>query len=272
MKRATKKIFLFLFFSILLIASFFISSGKKIDEPGKIIFMNVGQGDAILIQKNDLQILVDGGKGRTVLNELGKYMPFGDRKIELIILTHPDEDHMGGLLEIMNSYQVGQVMESGVACEKDICHKWDDLVAKNSIPVKSASFGQEIIMESAKISVLYPFGKLEGVEMKELNDSSLVMKVNVAGGTYLLTGDASEEVEKNLLEKNVDLKADVLKISHHGSKNSNSYEFIQSVSPKKAVISVGENSYGHPAEEVLSRLQNMNINIFRTDEAGSVAF
>lgn len=272
MKKATKKIFLFMLFSALFTASFFISSGKKIDEPGRVIFMNVGQGDAILIQKNDLQILVDGGKGRTVLNELGRYMPFGDRKIELMILTHPDEDHMGGLLEIMNSYQVGQVMESGVACEKDICQKWDDLIAKNNIPVKYASFGQEIVMESVKISVLYPFESLENVEMKELNDSSLVMKVDIAGVAYLLTGDASESVEGNLLEKNVDLKADVLKISHHGSKNSNSYEFIQAVSPEKAVISVGKNSYGHPAEEVVNRLQNMNINIFRTDEAGSVAF
>lgn len=272
MKKANKKIFLLVFFFILFSLSFCISSGKKIDKPSEIIFMNVGQGDAILIQKDDLQILVDGGKGRTVLNELGKYMPFGDRKIELMILTHPDEDHMGGLLEIMNSYQVGQIIESGVACEKDICQRWDDLISKSNIPVIYASFGQEIIMESVRISVLYPFESLEGVEMKELNDSSLVMKVTVGGVTHLLTGDASEEMEEKLLENNVDLKADVLKISHHGSKNSSSYEFIQAVSPKKAVISVGENSYGHPAEEILNRIQNMNIDIFRTDEGGSIAF
>jgi competence protein ComEC len=272
MKKATKKIILFLFFSVLFTVSFFVSSGKKIDEPSKIIFMNVGQGDAILIQNNDLQILVDGGKGRTVLNELGKYMPFGDRKIELMILTHPDEDHMGGLLEIMNSYQVGQVMESGAICEKDICQRWDDLIATKNIPVTYAEFGQEVILDSIKMSVLYPFESMKDAKIKELNESSLVIKADMGGRTYLLTGDTTGSVEEKLLEKNVNLKADVLKVSHHGSKNSSTYEFLKSVSPKQAIISVGKNSYGHPAEEILNRLENMNVKIFRTDESGSVAF
>lgn len=272
LKKINKKIFVSALFLLLFLILSVVPYAKKINEKAEVVFLDVGQGDAILIQDNDLQILIDGGRGRTVLNELGKFMPFGDRKIDFMIITHPDEDHMGGLLEIMGSYQVGHVMESGVACEKDICQKWDNLIAEKNIPVTYARFGQEIILEDIKMSVLYPFEDLKDVEMKELNDSSLVMKADIGGRTYLLTGDASETVEESLLQNNINLKADVLKVSHHGSKNSSTYEFLEAVSPKQAVISVGENSYGHPSEEILNRFQNMNAKIFRTDEMGSVEF
>jgi len=119
---------------------------------------------------------------------------------------------------------------------------------------------------------LYPFADISGKEFKNTNEASLVIKAVVEDRKYLLTGDTEDDTERDLVASNLDLDADVLKVSHHGSKNATSAEFLQAVSPEQAVISVGENSYGHPTEEVLTRLKNMNVEILRTDEKGSVKF
>ncbi|MDD3006522.1 MAG: ComEC/Rec2 family competence protein [Candidatus Pacebacteria bacterium] len=243
------------------------------DDVAKIIFLDVGQGDAILIQEGWTQILIDGGNGQDIMNRLGEFMPMGDRKIEFMVATHPDEDHMGGLIKVLSLYEVGEILESGIDCDKDLCEKWEELIAADNIPVVDAKLGQEINFgEDVDITVLYPFMEIAGEEFKNTNDASLVLKAVVEDRSYLLTGDTESKAEKELVASNLDLSADVLKVSHHGSKNATSAEFLLAVSPKQAVISVGENSYGHPTEEVLTRLRNMNIEIFRTDEVGSVRF
>jgi len=243
------------------------------DDVAKIIFLDVGQGDAILIQEGWTQILIDGGNGQDIMNRLGEFMPMGDRKIEFMVATHPDEDHMGGLIKVLSLYEVGEILESGIDCDKDLCEKWEELIAADNIPVVDAKLGQEINFgEDVDITVLYPFMEIAGEEFKNTNDASLVLKAVVEDRSYLLTGDTESKAEKELVASNLDLNADVLKVSHHGSKNATSAEFLLAVSPKQAVISVGENSYGHPTEEVLTRLRNMNIEIFRTDEVGSVRF
>ena len=239
----------------------------------EIIFLDVGQGDAILIQQGWTQILIDGGDGQEILNRLGEFMPLGDRKIELVVATHPDEDHMGGLVKVLQYYEVGEILESDIACDKDLCKKWEDLIAADNILTLDAKLGQEINLdEDVELSVLYPFTDIDGEEFKNSNVASLVFKASVAGRKYLLMGDTESDTEKQLVASNLELSADVLKVSHHGSKNATSAEFLQAVSLKQAVISVGENSYGHPTEEVLNRLRNMNIEVLRTDQAGSVRF
>lgn len=246
---------------------------EKKEQKAEIIFLDVGQGDAILIQEGWTQILIDGGNGQDIMNRLGEFMPLGDRKIDMLVATHPDEDHMGGLVKVLSSYEVGKILESDIACDKDLCKKWEELIAADNIPVSDAKLGQEIDFgRDVELTVLYPFADISGKEFKNTNEASLVIKAVVEGRKYLLTGDTESDVEQDLVASNLDLDADVLKVSHHGSKNATSVEFLQAVSPEQAVISVGENSYGHPTEEVLTRLKNMNVEILRTDEKGSVRF
>jgi len=248
-------------------------ASEQRENTAEIIFLDVGQGDAILIQEGWTQILIDGGNGQEIMNRLGEFMPMGDRKIELMVATHPDEDHMGGLIKVLSFYEVGEILESGIACDKDLCKKWEELIAADNISVVDVELGREIKLgDDVDITVLYPFEEITDEEYKNTNDASLVLKAVVEDRKYLLTGDTEGKVEQELVASNLDLSADVLKVSHHGSKNATSAEFLLAVSPKQAVISVGENSYGHPTEEVLNRLSNMNIEIFRTDEDGSVRF
>ena len=251
---------------------------KPIQSP-RVIFLDIGQGDAALIDiGNDTQILIDGGDGRSILERLGKHLPFYDRKIELVIMTHPDKDHIGGLVEVLKYYEVGQVLETGIECEKAICKEWDKLIEEKNIPVKYAQFGQRIKAGNIEMAVLYPFENLKDKKVKNSNDASIVLKLVFERGLQsesadiLLTGDAGFPVEKELLNKNIDLESKILKVSHHGSKYATSNEFLQAVNPEKAIVSVGKNSYGHPAEKLLNRLKNMSIEIFRTDETGDVIF
>ncbi len=273
--------YILLIFIILLVASIYADKKREGEVKGnrteevqaEVIFFDVGQGDAILIQEGWSQILIDGGDGQDILNRLGESMPLGDRKVEFVVTTHPDEDHLGGLLKVLEYYEVGEILESGIECEKDICEEWESRISAENSTVISAKLGQEIIMgEDTKLVVIYPFTEISGQEYDNANEASLVLKASVEGRTYLLTGDTESSVEKALVQSNLDLRADVLKVSHHGSKSATSAEFLMAVSPEKAVISVGENSYGHPTDEVLTRLRNMNIEIYRTDEAGSIEF
>ncbi len=250
-----------------------VKGDRKEEARAEVIFLDVGQGDAILIRKGWSQILIDGGDGRDILNRLGEFMPLGDRKVELVVATHPDEDHMGGLIKVLEYYEVGEILESGIECEKDMCGKWEGLAAAEGSIILDAKMGQEISMgEDVSLTVLYPFAEIAGKKFKNANEASLVLKAKVGGRSYLLAGDIEEDVEKELARSNLDLKADVLKVSHHGSKSATSVEFLMRARPGQAVISVGKNPYGHPTEEVLTRLRNMNIEILRTDEAGSIVF
>ncbi len=253
------------------------NSVENKNEKTKIIFLDVGQGDAALIDAgNNTQILIDGGDGKDILNKLGEHLPFYDRKIELVIMTHPDKDHLGGLVEVLKYYEVEQILETGIKCEKTICEEWDKLITEKNIPVKYAEFGQRIETGNIEMSVLYPFESLKDKEVKDSNDVSIVLKlvVNSEQGLQpesvkiLLTGDAGFPVENNLISQNINLESKILKVSHHGSKNATSNEFLKSVKPEKAIISVGKNNYGHPAKELLNRLKNINVEIFRTDEGG----
>jgi len=242
-------------------------------QKAEIAFLDVGQGDAILIQEGRKQILIDGGDGEDILNRLGEEMPWGDREVEMVVDTHTDADHLGGLVKVLENYKVDQILQSGAACNKDLCQQWQEIIDEKNIPILDAKTGQEIKLgKDIDLRVFYPFTDLGGQEFDEANDTSVVIKAQIENTSYLLTGDISSKVEEKLISNNLDIGSDVLKVAHHGSKSSTSIDFLCAVTPEKAVISVGENSYGHPTEEVLNRLANMNIEIFRTDQDGTVKF
>lgn len=269
MKKHFYIIFIILF-SIIAFADVAFYNENYIQNP-RIIFLDVGQGDAALIDAgNNIQILIDGGNGKDILNKLGEQMPFYDHQIELIILTHPDKDHMGGLVEVLKYYKVKQVLETGIICETAICQEWNKLISEKNIPVKYAEFGQRIKTENIDMAVLYPLENLRDEKVKDDNNSSIILKIILNNNSFLLTGDAGLKTEDDLMAKNINIEARILKVSHHGSKNATSSEFLKAVNPEKAIISVGKNSYGHPAEELLNRLKSMNVNIFRTDEIGDI--
>ena len=246
----------------------------------EVTFFDVGQGDAAFIETPERQqILIDGGPNSAILEKLGKEMPFWDRTIDWIILTHPEKDHLAGLLEVLKSYKVENILWTGVVRDTAEFTEWQKLIKEEGAKIFIAEAGVRIlggptslqIWGRSDLDVLYPFESLEGKEMKDSNDTSIIVKLIFGKISFLFTGDASQSVERRLvlgLAKH-NLDAEVLKVGHHGSKTSTSGEFVEAVSPEIAVISAGRNnSYGHPHREVLDNLAG--VNIFRTDLSGDI--
>ncbi len=241
----------------------------------KVVFLDVGQGDAILLQSGTQQVLVDGGPGMDVLSRLGEEMPWFDRRIEVVVLTHPQKDHMEGLLHVLERYDVGMVLLPQVVSSTQMQKVWLDRIIDKEIPYRFAWSGQEILVGDLRLSILNPFDvpEAEAATKANVNNASVVMRVDYMGMSFLLTGDMERRVEKFVIERidNEVLSVNVLKVGHHGSKSSSMKELIDIVSPQIAVISVGDdNKYGHPHEDVLNRLADTLI--MRTDQEGSVRF
>lgn len=264
-----KKICVFLAFAIINILALIAFGDSKYDRSARIIFLDMGQGDATLIlAENDNQVLIDGGDGKKIMNKLGQYMPFYDRKIELLIITHPDSDHIGGLIDVIKYYDINEIMMTKYSCDTDICKELDKVITEKAIMKKYAKSGQTIYAGSQTLKILNPLD--DKINANDNNDNSIVIKTIINGKILLLSGDAGFKIENELSTLNINIDSDILKISHHGSKNATSGTFIEKVSPEKAIISVGKNRYGHPSKDVLNRLKNANISILRTDEAGDI--
>lgn len=244
------------------------------DDKVRISFLDVGQGSAILLSApNGNQVLIDGGPSDAVLAKLGQAMPLGDRRVELLILTHPDSDHLSGLIEVLKRYDVGQILATGISDNTAEYRAWNDLIKQRKIPVVFARAGDIVkIADNLAIKILYPLGKINGQDFsKDTNSTSIVGKIFYGQNTLLFTGDAEGNVEQPLIFSGINLKADILAVGHHGSKNSTSPEFLAAVAPKIAVIQVGlKNKYGHPAQDVLDRLKGLSI--FRTDLDKDITF
>lgn len=237
----------------------------------EVTFLNVGQGDAIFIETpSKKQILIDGGPDSQILEKLGKEMSFYDRTIDLIILTHPEKDHLFGLIEVLKRYKIKNILWTGVVKDMAEWEEWNKLIEEEDANIRIAEAGDRIVLENPSIffDVLSPIENEDGNELEDSNDTSIVLSLTIGKNKFLFTGDASFKTEKQLIEKDID--SDVLKIAHHGSKISTSEQFLGKVSPSIAVISVGKNNYGHPAEELLARLDNFNIEVLRTDEDGDI--
>ena len=244
----------------------------------EVNFFDVGQGDAIFIETPKRnQILIDGGPDSKILEKLGKEMPFWDRSIDLVILTHPERDHLAGLIDVLKSYKVENIIWNGIKREIPEAKEWENLIEKEKARVFIANSGQKVLLPEGVIEILFPFENLEGERLENSNDTSIVAKLVFGKNNFLFTGDISKRAEEDLSQK-LNLTSNVLKVAHHGSKTSTSGEFLEKVLPKLAVISVGKkedsnpdcdnkerNPYGHPNCEVLERLKNFGIKILRTD-------
>lgn len=239
----------------------------------EVNFFDVGQGDAILIKTPDHQrILIDGGPSSAVVNKLGENLPFYDKKIDLIILTHPHADHLDGLIEVLKRYEVKKILSTGATHTTPDYLAWLEEIKKQNVPMEIAAAGQTIDFGGGvKIEIFYPKENLAGKSAENLNNTSIVAKLIFGQTSFLFTGDAETEAEDELIGGGTDLKADVLKVAHHGSKNATSQNFLEKVQPKFAVISVGaDNQFGHPNAMTMKRLENIGAEIFRTDEDGDV--
>ena len=279
------KWYIFGFIFIISVASFFVPA-DIFSKDLKIYFFDIGQGDAALIRTPDHKnILIDGGPDNSVIYKLGKYLPFYDRKIDLVILTHPHADHITGLVEVLKRYKVERVVFTGVSYYSDAYKEFKELQREKNIPFTLALRGRQFIFplssgvknDGVKIEILYPFENLwnkvfSGREEEGggLNDTSVVNRLDYGKVSFLFTGDAGIEVEKQLISYNFNLKSLVLKLGHHGSDTASSYEFLKAVSPRLAVISVGKNNYGLPRYRILYRLQQLMIPFLRTDEKGDI--
>lgn len=273
MNFKTKTLILIIF--LLVLANFYLWKFVfKLDGNLKVVFFDVGQGDSIFIEtKRGNQIIIDGGpSGRNVLEKLAGEIPFWDKTLDLVILSHPDYDHLKGLIDVLGRYEVENILWTGAKKESETFKKWEEAIKKENARIIIAKTGQKIKAGGMEIFILYPFEGLNGKFLAEdSNESSIVAKLSFGENSFLFPGDIFKKTEKELADSENSLKADVLKVAHHGSKNANSKEFLAEVLPKIAVISVGkENSYGHPAEETLRNLQEFGINILRTDINGDV--
>ena len=247
------------------------------DNDLKVYFLNVGQGDSAFIQTpEDHQILIDGGPNAAALQKIASLMPFWDKTIDLVILTHPESDHMQGLLDILQIYRADYILWSGVKKNAAEYDEWINVLNKQKemgAKIIIAESGQKIKVGDAEIDTLFPFKSLEGSDItKSANDTCVVDKLIYGKNSFLFTGDISFAAEKELVDGKLDLQSDVLKVAHHGSKYSTSDLFLQNIKAKFAVIEVGKNTYGHPTPEVLQRLEKFGIKVFRTDKNGDVEF
>ena len=237
----------------------------------KVAFLDVGQGDAIFVEApNGNQILIDGGSNKAVLRELSKQMPFYDRTVDGIILTHPHLDHYGGLVDVLDNYKINLEMDSG---NNNPESKGFDIYIKKLEEEKAkrifAKKGMRVNLDKGLyLDILLPVINKKGMSA---HDEMVVARLVYGNNSFLLTGDMEDNLESFLLSFGGSIKSDVLKIGHHGSKTSTSEKFLGLVNPELAIISAGKNNkYGHPHQEVTERLSVFEIPILRTDEKGAI--
>lgn len=244
------------------------------DRSGELAvhFLDVGQGDAILIEApNGNQVLIDGGAGRKILNELGQVLPFYDRSLDLVIATHPDADHIGGLPLVFGRYRVSGLLEPGAVGENAAYPAL--LESVETEPATRLIADRRLLIElggGAELEILFPDRPLETAG--ETNNASIVAKLTYGESDFLFTGDAPQAIEKYLATTlGGALDVEVLKVGHHGSDTSSAELFLAATTPDYAVISAGaDNRYGHPSAAVLDRLNNIGATILRTDQQGRI--
>lgn len=251
---------------------YFVLASER-EQVLTVAFLDVGQGDAIFIEApNGNQILIDGGRNRSVLRELSRVMPFYDRSIDVVLATHPDEDHIGGLSDVLKRFDVELFLDSGVTHDTNAYKEVLRLVETQNIEYVLARRGMVVDLgDGAKLEILFPDRDVAGLET---NSASVVTRLIYGETEFLLTGDSPRSIEKYIVSLDgARLESDVLKVGHHGSKTSSADVFIAAVLPQFAVISAGkDNRYGHPHEEVVSALIDIDAKIVSTFKSGTIIF
>jgi competence protein ComEC len=257
------------------VAALVLSAGLVLQPDGprvvEVTILDVGQGDAILIETpSGRDILIDGGPGGSVLRGLGSELPWYERSIELMVLTHPQADHLMGLLDVLDRYQVERAIVGGSEAEAYGLRDLRDLLRIEGVAPEPAPAGTAFDLgEGIRLEVI---GPPAGYRSPQTNNESLVVRLEVGDVAFLFTGDIEAEAEAALIASGVDLRATVLKVPHHGSKTSSSQAFLDAVRPQVAVISAGkDNQFGHPNPEVVNRLAASSM-VLTTADAGAVHF
>jgi len=273
-KKATKIVL-----GLLIIFAFIVWSAvlRAPDRGLKITVFDVGQGDAILIKSVENQnILIDGGPDNQFLSTLGDELPYFDRQIEAVILTHPHADHLFGLIEVLRRYQVKKVYLTGVVHTSGLYLEFLNLIKEKNIESEVLTRGDELAFGDLKLEAVWPEEDLREKTVDDLNSTSIVLKLTADKYRALFLGDIDRESQQKILDRGDfdDFSSiDLLKIAHHGSGENYNQNLIEKVQPKQAVISVGvDNSYGHPSKSVVDDLLRREIKLLRTDRDGTVSF
>jgi competence protein ComEC len=249
-----------------------------------LIACDVGQGDAILAVYGTTQILIDGGATNKVIDCLGRHMPFWDRKIEVVLLTHPQLDHFGGLSEVFKRFQVERFVATSLDSSSQAYQALISMVGGSGVEVLNPTTGMVIMSGLLYLDIVWPSddfqiaaGGVSGGNIlgafttkKDPNDFSIVANLRLGEFDALLTGDISPQVISKIIQTGKVRDVEYIKIPHHGSKNGLTKELLDAATPEVAIISVGKNSFGHPHREILDLLKEYDIQTKRTDEDGDV--
>ena len=250
------------------------------DGSVHIIVLDVGQGDSILLEGDrGGRILVDGGPDPNVLAaDLDRYIPTWDRRIDAVLLTHPHDDHVAGLVAVVERYRVGRAFESGWPADTPAYRAWRSAIAAKGLTAERLATGQAIQLDDATLQVLWPDdgrtrpGYLDptATDNRQTNDASIVLLGDFEGRQFLLTGDIEEDVDPILIQRGLPV-VDMLKVAHHGSATASSDAMLATIQPAVAVVSVGaRNTYGHPNAATMARLRSHSSRVARTDQEGTV--
>lgn len=238
----------------------------KVKENFYVSFIDVGQADSVLIRNGNYNMLIDAGNNEDGEKLVNYFKSLGIEEFTYVFATHPHEDHIGGMDDIINNFKIDNYyMSNKLSTTKTFMDVLDALDRRNlkyTVPNK----GDKLKLGDANIKVIYP-----GDDKSNINDSSIVLKITYGKNSFLLTGDATSNVERKIY--NEDIKSDVLKVAHHGSSYSSTDVFLDKVKPYYAVISVGKNNiYNHPSNKTLEKLNKRNIKVYRTDLDGTIVF
>ncbi|MCX6810764.1 MAG: MBL fold metallo-hydrolase [Candidatus Berkelbacteria bacterium] len=266
------RIYLIIFLALLALAIWSVYF-KEPDNNLHIFVLDVGQGDAELIQKGNYQILIDGGPDDSVISQLGKVMPVEDREIEEMILTHPHADHVTGLVDILSRYKIDKIVYSGVDYSSNVYQNFQSAIKEKNIPVSEPKKGEtEKVFDQGTITYLWPSNNAN-VYKENLNNTSEVFRFDYGNFTGLFTGDCEVVCWQQIINQNRNLISNIifLKVSHHGSNTGSDENNIPIIWPKIAAISCGVgNKYGFPHKETLDQLQKTGSDIYRTDLLGTI--
>lgn len=275
-----------LILSVLLVAALFSHANSfEVDGQGAfaqsaiapslltVAFLDVGQGDAIFIETPDgVQMLIDGGANSSVLRELPKYMPVLDKTIDVVLATHPDKDHIGGLVDVLERYQVDQVIRTENKNDTAVSRAFDLAVEEELSTVHFARVGQQLALgASTSLLILSPSTDTTYLES---NTASIITQLRYGDVEFMFTGDAPLSIEEYLTSTYGEaLESEVLKLGHHGSRTSTADSFLEIVNPSYGVVSAGkDNRYGHPHVEVVKRAEDRGVHVLSTAREGTLVF
>ena len=238
----------------------------------QVIVLDVGQGDSILLTSpQGRTVLIDGGPDRGILQAISPYLPWWDKHLDLMVLTHPHADHLNGLNYILDNYQVDKVLATGVNHTADNYSLWLQKIKVQNIELEIMDSPRGLAWDGCQLNFLYPTGSFLKHSVDNLNNTSIVSRLECGQVSFLLTGDLENEGEAALLQSGADLSTTVLKVGHHGSNTATGVAWLSAVKPQLAVISSGkDNIYSHPHQETLKHLQAAGAQILRTDQLGDI--